>query len=101
MKLNISILKDILKETGKDGNKKYSQARVYTFISVVFYFAVHGIMTWKSYHPADTSISIESLKLISSGLFDAMVLFCSYTFGGKFLDVIKVIRGNDETSEEK
>lgn len=99
MKLNVNIFKDILKESGKDGNKKYSQARVYTFISVLSYFTVHAIMTFKAYHPNSSNIDIEVLKLIKSGLFDGMVLFCSYTFGGKFLNVVKAIKGENKKTE--
>lgn len=100
MNFKITILKDILKQAGKDGKLKYSQARVYTFISVMAYFLVHGVMTWKAYHPNDSAIDIEVLKLIKSGLFDAMVLFCSYTFGGKFLEVVQALKGNDKKEEK-
>jgi len=102
MKFNISLFRDILKESGKDGVKKYSQARVYTFLSVISYFTIHSFMTIGAFRPivAESHMNIEVLTLVSTGLYNAMLLFCGYTFGGKFIDVIDKIRGTkNETSE--
>ena len=99
----MSFITDMLKETGKDGNKKFSQGRIYTFASVFFYFVVHLIMLMESYNPIAEGVShvnVEVLKLISNGLYSAMLLFCGYTFGGKFIDVIDKIKGIAKPNEK-
>ena len=84
-----NLFTDILKKNGE-----FSQGRVYMFISVVAYFGTHGIMLFKAYHPTDSEINIEYLKMVRDGLEYAMALFGSYTFGGKFLDVFNQLKSN-------
>lgn len=100
-KFDIKIFKDILKEKTKDGELKYSQGRAYLFVSVICYYLTLAIVTYKAYKP-DSNINTETLKIIMEALQYAMVLFGGYVFGGKFLDVVKVIGGGnkkDETEE--
>jgi len=99
--MKITMLSDILKETKKDGSKKYSQARVYTFCSVFFYFTVHVLMALEAYSPKSYDVNVEILRLISQGLYSAMLLFCGYTFGGKFIDVVNKIKSKKEIKDEK
>ena len=50
-----------------------------------------------------TQLDIEKFKIIIDALEYAMVLFAGYTFGGKFLSVIKTIgthRKDDKKEEE-
>ncbi len=81
------LLTDILKENGI-----YSQGRVYLLVSIVAYYITLGTLMgcgiWKS------DIDMENFRLIVDALEYAMTLFGGYVFGGKFLDVIKVVRGN-------
>lgn len=92
-KFNIQLFKDILKEKTKDGSIKYSQGRVYMFISVVAYFGTLGVITYHSYHPTkdNPSVDIEYLKIIIDALKYSMMLFGGYVFGGKFIDAGKAI----------
>ena len=95
--MKAKLFTDILKEADKTGILKYSQGRVYLFVSIVAYYLTLGIITYKSYVPK-SDISLETLKVIIGALQYAMVLFGGYVFGGKFLDVVKVIGGKkDET----
>ena len=49
-----------------------------------------------------TQLDIEKFKIIIDALEYAMVLFASYTFGGKFLGVVKTIgtHRKDDKKEE-
>ena len=82
-KERFKLLNNILKE--KD---KYSQGRVYLLISIVAYYITLGTLMacgiWKS------EIDMENFTIIVEAL----------EFGGKFIDVIKVVRGNKSDNEE-
>jgi len=94
-KFNVKIFKDILKEKTKAGVLKYSQGRVYLFVSFVLYFLSLGIISIKSFSP-DSKIDIELIKVIIEALQYAMVLFGGYVFGGKFIKAVKVIGSKKE-----
>ena len=88
-----TLLNHILKEKGK-----YSQGRVYLLISIIAYYITLGTLMgcglWKS------EIDMENFTMIVEALEYAMTLFGGYVFGGKFIDVIKVVRGNKGTDQE-
>ena len=92
-KERFKLLNNILKE--KD---KYSQGRVYLLISIISYYITLGTLMacgiWKS------EIDMENFTIIVEALEYAMTLFGGYVFGGKFIDVIKVVRGNKSDNEE-
>jgi hypothetical protein len=84
-KKRINILKDMLTESGK-----YSQSRIYLLWSIIAYYATLGILTAGGLNPK-YDLDMGKFKIIIEALEYAMVLFAGYTFGGKFLDVVKVI----------
>jgi hypothetical protein len=92
-KERFKLLNNILKE--KD---KYSQGRVYLLISIVAYYITLGTLMacgiWKS------EIDIENFTIIVEALEYAMTLFGGYVFGGKFIEVIKVLKENNATDSE-
>ena len=86
-KIKFKLFKDILMEKGF-----YSQGRIYLFISIVAYYATLGILTCTGLSSKKANIDINNFKIIIDGLQYAMVLFAGYVFGGKFIDVLKVIK---------
>ena len=92
MKVNFKLFKDILKENGR-----YSQGRVYLLWSVFAYYITLTILMIAGIKKSD--IEMENFRMIVEALEYAMTLFGGYVFGGKFLDVIKVLKGNTPTKE--
>ena len=93
MKKYARILYDILKENGK-----YSQGRIYLFISVVSYYLTLGILL--SCGVSKVDLDMENFKIIIDALSTAMTLFGGYVFGGKFLEVVKSLKGSDQSSDQ-
>jgi hypothetical protein len=91
------ILKDMLTEDGK-----VSQSRIYLLCSLIAYYVTLGIITYGGLDKTNP-LNIDNFKIIIDALEYAMVLFAGYTFGGKFLDVIKVIGTykNKSTNEKE
>lgn len=81
------LFKDILREKGK-----YSQGRIYLLWSIVAYYITLGILTYAGITKMD--IEMENFRMIVEALEYAMTLFGGYVFGGKFIDVIKVLKGS-------
>lgn len=80
---------DILKES--DGDRiKWSQGRVYLFISLVFYFFVLTLLSIKAVKP-NAEIKNESVDMVISGLQWIIALFAGYVFGAKGLRVLDSI----------
>jgi len=90
------MFKDMLREKGK-----YSQGRVYLLWSVFAYYITLGILTWYGVKngSGDEGIDMENFKMIVEALEFAMTLFGGYVFGGKFLDVVKTLKGGKEDTE--
>ena len=76
------LVNDILKE----GNK-YSQGRVYLFISILVYYATHGIMLVAGI--SDFEVNNDLLKSVAEAIEYPMTTFATYTLGGKVVDVFK------------
>jgi len=81
----MKIFKDMLTE-----GDKYSQGRVYLFWSVLAYYITLGTLLFAGMNK-DSDLDIEKFEIITEALKYAMVLFGGYVFGGKFLDVVKVV----------
>lgn len=79
------MFKDILKEKGK-----WSQGRIYLIWSILIYYITLGILTISGIRKSE--ITLENFKIIIDALEYAMTLFAGYVFGGKFVDLIKVIK---------
>jgi hypothetical protein len=102
----MKIFKDMLTEFNKETKEKqYSQGRVYLLWSVIAYYITLGILLVAGLHKAKegvNDIDVDKFNIIIEALKYAMVLFGGYVFGGKFLDVVKVIGGpkNDDKKTE-
>lgn len=81
----MNIFKDMLTE-----NNKFSQSRVYLLWSIIAYYTTLGILMCKGISKND-KMDLNKFRIIIDALEYSMVLFAGYTFGGKFLDVVKVI----------
>ena len=81
----MKFFKDILKERGK-----YSQGRVYLLWSVGAYYITLGILLVGGMSNKK-ELDVDKFEIIIDALEYAMVLFGGYVFGGKFLDVVKVV----------
>jgi len=90
----MKIFKDMLTE-----NNKFSQGRVYLFWSVIAYYITLGILLVAGMHK-DSDLDVEKFRLITEALEYAMVLFGGYVFGGKFLDVVKVVGSSKSVSKD-
>lgn len=93
MKINTTLFKDILKEGGM-----YSQGRVFLLWSVFAYYITLGILTVTGLKKSD--IEMENFRMIVDALEYAMTLFGGYVFGGKFLEVVKVLKGNNDQNKK-
>lgn len=91
----MKLLKDILKEKGF-----YSQGRVYLFVSIVAYYATLTILTLTGLYAKKSNIDLNNFAIVVEALKYAMMLFAGYVFGGKFLDVVKVLKGNPEDKKD-
>ena len=81
----MKIFKDILTEKGM-----YSQSRIYLLWAIIAYYVTLGVLMVAGMNRT-TQLDIVKFKIIIDALEYAMVLFAGYTFGGKFLGVIKTI----------
>ena len=93
MKLNTRLFKDILKENGM-----YSQGRVYLLWSVFAYYITLGTLMVAGIKKS--AIEMENFKIIVDALEYAMTLFGGYVFGGKFLEVIKTLKGGKDSNKK-
>jgi hypothetical protein len=90
------IFKQMLTE---DGEGKLSQSRIYLLCSVIAYYVTLGILTVGGMNK-NNPLDVDNFKIIIDALEYAMVLFAGYTFGGKFLDVVKVVGTSKKEKSE-
>ena len=90
----MKLFKDILKE-----RSKYSQGRVYLLWSVVAYYITLGILLVGGMSNKQ-DLDVNKFEIIIQALEYAMVLFGGYVFGGKFLDVVKIV-GSKKIEDKK
>ena len=83
-----NLLQDILKEKLKSGKLKFSQGRIYLFLSIIAFYACMSFLTWKGFH-CEEEVNLDSFKIVVEGLKWAMLLFAGYTTAGKGIGVIK------------
>lgn len=77
---------EILKESD-NGVIRWSQGRVYLFLSLFFYFFVLGLISVKAVRP-QSEIKNDSFELVVSALQWVIALFAGYVFGAKGLRVL-------------
>jgi hypothetical protein len=81
----------ILKERNPETNElEYSQGRLYLFLSVFAYYLTLGILVITGFRKSD--IGLDKFSIVVDALEFAMVLFAGYVFGGKIVDVFKVLK---------
>ena len=84
----MKFIQDLLKEEGK-----WSQGRVYLLLSVLAYYISLSMVTIWGIH-GKSQLDINSFEIIIDALQFAMLLFGGYVFGGKFISIIPMLRGN-------
>jgi len=84
--MKFKLFKDILREKGK-----YSQGRVYLFVSVAAYYLVNIFVVWQTVRCGKDNFDTDPLELVLDALKWAMALFAGYVFGGKGIEVLKIL----------
>lgn len=72
----MKLIDDILK-TNKDGERRFSQSRVYLFITLTI------MLTLLTLQCGDTELSLERTELITNNLFYLILIFSGYALGEK------------------
>ncbi len=84
------LFNDMLKEKGPDGLFRYSQGRVYLLCSLLAYFITLGLLTSKALKP-NIGIDSGTITQIIDALQWSILLMASYVFGGKGLEIVKLL----------
>ena len=94
----MKVFRDMLKEKGK-----WSQGRVYLLVSVIVYYITLSVLMVAGLHKSNEGegLDMDKFEIIIEALKYAMMLFGGYVFGGKFMNVIKVIGGKKEDPPKK
>jgi len=94
----MGVFKDMLKERGK-----WSQGRIYLLVSVTVYYITLAVLMFAGIKTSKEGegLDMDKFEIIIEALKYAMVLFGGYVFGGKFMEVIKVIGGKKEEPPKK
>lgn len=94
----MKVFKDMLKEKGK-----WSQGRIYLLVSVTVYYITLAVLMFAGIKTSKEGegLDMDKFEIIIEALKYAMVLFGGYVFGGKFMEVIKVIGGKKEEPPKK
>lgn len=94
------LLNDMLKEKAQDGVFRYSQGRVYLLCSLLTYFITLGLLTSKALKP-NIGIDGGTMTQIIEALQWSIMLMAGYVFGGKGLEILKLImnKGKGDQSQ--
>ena len=94
----MKVFRDMLKEKGK-----WSQCRVYLLVSVIVYYITLSVLMVAGLHKSNEGegLDMDKFEIIIEALKYAMMLFGGYVFGGKFMNVIKVIGGKKDDPPKK
>ena len=94
----MKVFRDMLKEKGK-----WSQGRIYLLVSVIVYYITLSVLMVAGLHKSNEGegLDMDKFEIIIEALKYAMMLFGGYVFGGKFMNVIKVIGGKKEDPPKK
>ena len=98
IKFIMKVFKDMLTE-----KTKYSQGRVYLLVSVIAYYVTLGVLMVAGLNKSNEGdgLDMDKFEIIIEALKFAMMLFGGYVFGGKFMDVIKVVGGKGEIKNDE
>lgn len=88
-----NFISNLLKEDGK-----WSLGRVFLTIFVVSYISILSIVTLKGIH-GKSQLDIDSFKITIDALQFGILTFGGYVFGGKFINMIPMFRGNKESKK--
>lgn len=83
---------EFLKEDGI-----YSQGRIYLFVSIIVYYITLLILTLTGLGKKHATIDMTNFETIIEALKYSMTLFAGYVFGGKFLNVVSLLKGGKNT----
>lgn len=86
----MKLFNDILKEKDTDGLMKFSQGRVYLFVSLIAYYAAIGVLTGKAIKP-NVGFDTNTIQMIVDALQWVILLMAGYVFGGKGLEIVKLL----------
>jgi hypothetical protein len=94
----MKVFRDMLKEKGK-----WSQGRIYLLVSVIVYYITLSVLMVAGLHKSNEGegLDMDKFEIIIEALKYAMMLFGGYVFGGKFMNVIKVIGGKKDDPPKK
>jgi hypothetical protein len=97
----LKLFRDILKETDPTSNEtKFSQGRVYLLIAIIAYYLTLGILVLAGMQK-NNDVDLSKFRIVVDALEFALVLFGGYVFGGKIVDVFKILRPNSTDSLSK
>ena len=94
----MKVFRDMLKEKGK-----WSQGRIYLLVSVIVYYITLSVLMVAGLHKSNEceGLDMDKFEIIIEALKYSMMLFGGYVFGGKFMNVIKVIGGKKDDPPKK
>lgn len=84
--MKLQLFQDILKEKVKSGKIKWSQGRIYLFVSILAFYACLSFLTYKGMSKGE-EIDLDSFGIVVDSLKWSLMLFSGYVFGGKGLRV--------------
>jgi len=95
----MGFFKDILKEKF-NSRYKYSQGRVYLFISFVIYIIFNIYLAILGLFDKDGIIDYKVIVLVVDALQWIILLLAGYVFGGKGLEIARILFGKNKDKEE-
>ncbi len=88
----MKFFQDILKETDHTTHEtKFSQGRVYLLIAIIAYYLTLGILVVAGMNK-NNDVDLSKFRIVVDALEFALVLFGGYVFGGKLVDVFRILR---------
>jgi hypothetical protein len=88
----MKLFRDILKETDHNTQEaKFSQGRVYLLIAIIAYYLTLGILVIAGMNK-NNDVDLSKFRIVVDALEFALVLFGGYVFGGKLVDIFRVLR---------
>jgi flagellar biosynthesis protein FlhB len=98
LKRNSHFFDEMLKERNEEGLNKYSQGRVYLFLSICAYFIAISIVEFKAIFPGKASIEINTMDFAMQKLEFLLTALFLYVFGGKAMGPLNTFLSNRSTA---
>ena len=97
-KRNSEFFNDFLKEKDSDGILRYSNGRVYLFVTITFYYIATAIVVIKSIFHEKLSIEIPTIDFAMQKLEFLLTALFLYVFGGKTMGPLTTYLSNRSAS---